>query len=136
MIAKSTTIVIVEQQPLMLAALSTTLAAEGMKILAEVSDSREALRAVGKLHPQLALFSVAKPSLPDLERISVLRHEFPNVLVLALVDGEYRGQERAALDFGAHRAIATAPRGELLSVIKELSTQFISSLPREAVLGH
>jgi DNA-binding NarL/FixJ family response regulator len=135
--AESVSIIIVENQPLMLTALSTALMAEGMTILAEVSNSARAIPTVGRFNPRLVLFAVGQPALPDLERISALRHEFPRLLILALVSGDFRGQERMALDYGAHCAIAkTTPRAELVAAVKELSTQFIAASPTEAAPGH
>jgi hypothetical protein len=44
--------------------------------------------------------------------------------LLVLVSRDYRGHERMALDYDAHRVITrTATRGQLLSVIRELSQQ-------------
>ena len=93
-----------------------------MTVLAEVADSRQALQIASKLSPDLILFSVGSPSLEDLERISALRREVPQCLILALVTGEFSGQEQAALDYGAHMVLTrVAPRWELLNAIKRLS---------------
>jgi len=132
--AASFSLVIVENQPLMLSALSSALASDGMNVTGEVSDSRRVFEAVQEKKPQILLFSVGKPSLPDLERVSALRHEFPNLLILALVSGDYRGQERMALDYGAHRVLSKAvPREELLSALRELSHRSAFGTYKEVV---
>ena len=115
-------VVVVESQPLMLTALSAALSAEGMRVLAEVTNPSLAIRSVQKFEPNLLLFSIGTPSLPDLERISAIRYEFPNVLVMALVNGDFRGQERMTLDYGAHCVLTKdTPRAELISVLRRLA---------------
>ena len=128
------TIVIIEGQPLSLTAFSATLAAEGMNVLAEVQESAQAIQTIQRLRPRLTLFSVGSPALPDLERISALRHELPNVMILALMNDDFPGLARMALDYGAHRVLArTTPRTELISALRELAQETISiSFKKEA----
>ncbi len=114
-------IIIVESQPLMLAALSTALSVDGMKVLAEVERSGRVMEIAKKLTPDLILFSISHPSLDDLQRISALRKELPTTLILALVTGEFSGQEQAALDYGAHQVLTRiTPRSELLDTVKRM----------------
>ena len=120
--AETLSVVVVESQPLMLIALSAALSAEGLRVLAEVTDHSLAIRSVQKVEPHLLLFSIGTPSLPDLERISAVRYEFPSVFVMALVNGDFRGQERMALDYGAHRVLTKdTPRADLISALRKLS---------------
>ena len=123
-------VIIIESQHLMLAALSTALSAEGMTVLAELTESKCAMETVQKLNPNLILFSVSHPSLGELQRLSALRQAFPSILILALITGEFRGQEQSALDSGAHTVVTkSAPRSELLKAIKQLMKfQFTDSL--------
>lgn len=118
---QQTSIVIVESQHLMRAALSTAISADGMKVLAEIADSRDVLETASKLTPDLILFSVNNPSLADLERISILRQKLPDTWVVTLVTGEFRGQFQAALDHGAHLVLTKSIlRSELLDALKRL----------------
>jgi DNA-binding NarL/FixJ family response regulator len=119
--AEPISIVIVESQPLMLAALSTALSVEGMDVLAEVNNSRQVVEIAREKNPQVILYSIGIPSLKDLERISDLRHKAPNVLILALITGEYHAQEEMALESGAHKVLTkSTPRSELLVAIKAM----------------
>jgi len=121
MIHEPTSLVIVESQPLMLTALSTAFSAEGMTILAKISENRDALQIAVKLNPDLILFSVGDPGLDDLERISALRQKLPAASIVALINGELGGQFQAVLDYGAHLALSkAAPRSDLLSAIQGL----------------
>ena len=106
----------------MRAALSTAISADGMKVLAEIVDSRDTLQVASKLTPDLILFSVDVPSLADLNRITVLRQELPTATIIALVTGEFRGQFQLSLDHGAHLVLTkSAPRSELLNALKRVS---------------
>lgn len=121
MITEPVSIMIVESQPLMRTALSKALSVEGITILAEVAESTKAVHTAKKLTPDLILFSISHPSLDDLQRISTLRQELPATSILALVTGEFRGQEQAALDYGAQMVLTrVTPRSELLHVIKRM----------------
>ena len=113
---------IVEHQPMMLTALSTTLSSAGMTILDEVMDGKKALTLASKRTPSLILYSVRVPSLDDLEQIAALRREFPNTRILALVTGEFSGQVNTALDYGAHRVLTkTAHRLEILNTVRAMA---------------
>lgn len=115
-------VMIVEHQPMMLTALSTTLSSAGMTILDEVMDGKKALTLASKRTPNLILYSVRVPSLEDLEQIAALRSGFPNTRILALVTGEFSGQINAALDYGAHRVLTkTAHRIEILNTVRAMA---------------
>jgi DNA-binding NarL/FixJ family response regulator len=118
---ESVSVIVVESQPLMLAALSTALSLEGMNILAEVANSRKVVEIAREKNPRVILYSIGVPSLKDLERISDLRREVPDALILALITGEYHAQEEMALESGAHKVLTkSTPRSELLLSIKAM----------------
>lgn len=113
---------IVEQQPMMRTALSTTLLSAGMSVLEELQDGKKVVELASKQSPNLILYSIRVPSLEDLQCISTLRREIPNVRILALVTGEFSGQENAALDHGAHRVLfKTAHRTEIISAARTMA---------------
>jgi DNA-binding NarL/FixJ family response regulator len=114
-------VIIVESQPLMLAALSTALAVEGINVLAEVANSSRVVDIARKKNPRLILFSVGVPGIDDLERISTLRREVPNSLILALITGELHAQKQIVLDHGAHQVVTRSmPRSALLRIIQAM----------------
>jgi len=126
MITEYISLLIVESQPMMRTALGMALSAEGMIVLAELADSRDALQIASNLTPDLILFSVNYPNLTDMDRISVLRQEIPESLIVALITGEFHGQYQAALDHGAHLVLTkSTPRAELLRALKEVSQKKI-----------
>ncbi|HAV77010.1 MAG TPA: hypothetical protein DCX53_06615 [Anaerolineae bacterium] len=106
---------------MMRTALSTTLSAEGMFVLAEIADNRDALRTASDLTPDLILFSVNDVGLNDFERISALRQSLPNALIIVLVTGEIRSHFQSALEYGAHLVLTkSTPRSELLNALKKM----------------
>lgn len=121
------TVVIVESQPMMRTALTTTLSSEGMIVLAALADSRDAQRVVSTLTPDLILFSVNGSSLKELELLSALQQGLPKAQIVALVTGEVHGQYQLALDYGAHLVLTkSTPRSEMLTAIKRMAGQRIS----------
>lgn len=117
---------IVESQPMMRTVLSTALSADGMTVLAEVADSRDALPIASNLDPDLILFSVNHPNLTELDRISVLRQELPATKIVALITGEFHGQYQAVVNHGAHFVLTkTTSRSELLKALKQISCKKI-----------
>ena len=114
-------VVVVEAQPLMRAALGNALVSAGMTVLAEVDKPRQVMETAKSLSPDVILFSVGDPSLEDFERIRLLRQEVPSAAILALVTGELRGQIQAALDYGAHMVLTKAStRSALLEAIQKV----------------
>jgi len=103
--SKANSILIIESQPILLGVLSRTALLAGLNILTEVTDSKKALETALELTPGLILFSISVPSLNDLEQVTILRQHLPETRILALVTGEFQGQEQAALDHGAHKVL-------------------------------
>ncbi len=105
----------------MRSALNTALSAEGMTILAVLAGSSQVVRTASVLIPDLILFSVDTPNWDDLKAISTLRHNHPAILILALITGEFHGQEQTMLEHGAHMVLTkSVPRSELLDALKQL----------------
>jgi len=114
-------LVIVEAHPLMRSALSMATSAAGMTVLAEIASNKDVMPIVQGLHPDLVLFSVGTPGIDDLKTISSLHKALPATFIAALLSGEIKGQEKAALGHGAQVVIQkTATREEIVSVLKQL----------------
>jgi two-component system NarL family response regulator len=122
MVTENTSIVIVEQQPIMRTALSMALTAEGMNVLAELDGSEGALENAVILNPDVILLAVGTPGWCELDNIPALRQQIPHSAIVALITGEMAGQEQAAVDRGAHLVLTkSTPRSELLTAIMEMS---------------
>ena len=120
MFTKQVSILIVESQPLMRAALTNTLSAEGFTVFESVWNS-QTMRTASKLRPDLVLLSVGTSSWDDLKSISSLRERIPSTLIVALSTGEFPGQEQAALEQDAHLVIKkSVSRSTLLNALNQL----------------
>jgi len=120
MFTEPVSILIVESQPLMRAALTNTLSAEGFTVFESVWNS-QTMRTASKLRPDLVLLSVGTSSWDDLKSISSLRERLPSALIVALITGEFPGQEQEALDQGAHLVVKkTVSRSTLLVTLDKL----------------
>lgn len=120
MFTKPVSILIVESQPLMRAALINTLSDEGFTVFGSVWNS-QTMRTASKLRPDLVLLSVGTSSWDDLKSISSLRERLPSALIVALITGEFPGQEQEALDQGAHLVIKKSiSRSTLLDTLNKL----------------
>src|SRR3970040_1144359 len=65
---------------------------EGIEVIAEASDGREALRLVRAHRPDVVLMDIAMPGLNGLEAAARIAKKFPNVRVIILsmhVNEEY-----------------------------------------------
>lgn len=89
------------------------------------------MRTASRLRPDLVLLSVGTSSWDDLVSISHLREKLPSTIILALITGEFPGQEQEALEQGANMVIQkTASRSTLLNTINMLlkKTQSVNML--------
>jgi len=57
---------------------------EGMEVLGEAQDGREAIQKVEELHPDVVLMDIAMPVLNGLEATRQIKKRFPEVRVVAL----------------------------------------------------
>lgn len=101
MSTKQVSVLIIESQPLMRSALRATLQAEGFNVVESTWDD-QLIQAATKLRPDLILLSVGMPSTDEMDSISSLRQALPSTGIVALVTGEFSGQDQMVLKHGAH----------------------------------
>ena len=121
------TVLIIENHPMMRAALCAAIADEpGLTIAAVAANGMDVLQIATALHPELVLFSVGNPAQDDLQVLFALHKSLPVTSILALTSNEVAGQEQAALDAGAQAVLTkAAPRAELLRALRDLQTKAI-----------
>lgn len=56
----------------------------GISVVGEASDGREALRLIGKYHPDVVLMDITMPEMNGLEVVTRMSAEFPDVHVIIL----------------------------------------------------
>jgi DNA-binding NarL/FixJ family response regulator len=122
-------IVIVESHPIARATLSKAFSAEGIDVVANITQSQSALQVACTLDPDFILYSVNSPEIDELHRIMILRRELPNTLILVLVPSEIKGQERLFLDHGAHQVLSKASHhNEIVEAVRALAHAHLPSI--------
>jgi DNA-binding NarL/FixJ family response regulator len=90
---KKIKVLIVDDHTLVRAGIRSLLAlVDGIEVVGEASDGKEAITKVRQLMPQVVLMDLAMPVMGGLEATRRLRREFPDLKVLALTqydDSEY-----------------------------------------------
>ena len=133
MVTEQISILIIESQPLMRAALRTTFAAEGISVVGVLAGTMEALRTVSELNPKVVLVAIGTPGWAELEMIQPLRKLMPACAIVALVTGEIPGQEHTASSKGADLVLSkAAPWSDLLKAVKEISQKRMYPAPVQA----
>jgi DNA-binding NarL/FixJ family response regulator len=74
---------------------------EGVEVIAETGDGREALRLIQELEPHIVLLDLTMPELSGFEVLERTRREFPNVLTIVLSVHEAEEYAMRALSLGA-----------------------------------
>ena len=98
---------------------------QGVEVIAEAADGRDALRQIEELQPDIVLLDIAMPGLSGLEVLSVIASRFPSVRTIILSVHEAGAYASEALTAGAagylpksaastelREAIETVARGE------------------------
>ena len=125
-------VLVIEEQPLMRAALCEAIAAEpGLQVSETVPNGLIAIQISNQddllflsSRPDIILFALGNPGLKDLEGLKVLCDALPDTPILAFTCNEVPGQEQAALRSGAHDVLTkAASRAELISKLHELRNQ-------------
>jgi DNA-binding NarL/FixJ family response regulator len=123
----SATVLIIENHPMMRAALCAAIADEpDLTIAAVVANGVDVLQIAMALHPEIILFAVGNSAQEGLEILAALHNSLPYTPILALTSNEVTGQEQAALDAGAQMVLTkAAPRAELIDSLRELRSKVI-----------
>lgn len=127
--SESISIVIVESHPITRATLSKAFSAEGIDVVANITQSQSALQVACTLDPDFILYSVNALETDELQRIMILRRELPNTFILALVPSEIKGQEKLILDHGAHQVLSkTTHHSEIVDAVRALAQAHLPSI--------
>ncbi|MGA6925862.1 MAG: response regulator transcription factor [Desulfosarcina sp.] len=91
-----------------------------IEVVAEASDGREAIRAVRKERPDVAVIDISMPVLDGLEVISQLKSEYPEVPILVLTMHEEPQYVVRAIEIGAMGYITkqSAPEQLVRAILK------------------
>jgi DNA-binding NarL/FixJ family response regulator len=95
---------------------------EGVEVIAEAGDGREALRLIKELRPDIALLDITMPDLSGLEVLKESKKDFPDLRVIILTVHEAGEYAMEALRAGAAGYLPkSAAANELQVAIKIVS---------------
>jgi two-component system, NarL family, response regulator LiaR len=82
---KETTILIVDDHPLVRQALVTLLGSQpDFRVVGEASDGEEAIQMVNQIHPDIVIMDITMPKLNGLAATRQINSRFPDINILAL----------------------------------------------------
>jgi len=124
------TVLIVENHPMMRAALSSSIADEpNLTICGIAGHGLDTLPIIESLCPEVILFALESLGENNLDTLKVLRNKSFESKILVLVNSEIPGQEEAALQCGADAVLPrSVERIELLTTLRHLE---INPRPRQ-----
>ena len=126
-----TTILVIENHPIMREALNTAIAAEPDLDVAKTSNSDiQAFKlSLSEKHdifflgskPDIVLLALGNPGEDDLQTLRTLQKQLLGTPILALTSNEVPEQEQAALAYGASAVLTkAASRSELLDTLRSI----------------
>ena len=113
-------VLIIESHPLMREALCAAIDEEpGLTVAGETAHVAEALQMAAALAPDVILIALEDPGPEAVVTLDALRQTLPAGRILALTSEEVTGEERDALNAGAHAVLTKAtPRTGLVQAVR------------------
>ncbi len=97
---------------------------DGITVVGEAENGREAVEKVGLLHPDITLMDVAMPEMNGLEATQIIKEKYPEVKVLILTQHDNREYIRPLLMAGASGYVLKRSGGrEVVSAIRQVYEQ-------------
>ncbi|HZR91414.1 MAG TPA: response regulator transcription factor [Gaiellaceae bacterium] len=117
--SQPTTCVVADDHPAIRAAVTDMLAREGFAVVAAVSDGGEALAAIDRHHPDVALLDLRMPTLTGIDVARRARRSSPSTAVVLYTAYAEQAHLADSLDAGARAyVLKEAPLPDLLRAIR------------------
>jgi DNA-binding NarL/FixJ family response regulator len=117
-----TTVLLADDHPGILAAVSKYLGKHGINVVARTADGNEALRQIQQAEPDVALLDIRMPGLDGIEVARLVAKRAPKTAVIVFSGYGSRGQVAEALDAGARGfLLKNAALAEVLRAVQIVS---------------
>ena len=117
-----TTVLLADDHPGILAAVSKHLGKQGIKVVGRAADGHEALRQIQQKQPDVALLDIRMPGLDGIEVARLVARRAPETAVILFSGYGSRGQVVEALDAGARGfLLKNAALAEVLRAVQIVS---------------
>jgi DNA-binding NarL/FixJ family response regulator len=112
----------VDDHPLLRQGIAALVGSQGdMKLVAEASNGREALRQFRELRPDVTLMDLRLPDMSGIDALIAIRSEFPEARVVVLTTFEGDAEIQRALEAGARGyLLKTMPPADLIDAIRQV----------------
>ncbi|MCJ7710888.1 MAG: response regulator [Chloroflexi bacterium] len=94
-------VMVVDDHPLVRAAVARAIAADGMVVVAEASTAEEALVLAPQVAPDILLLDIALPGMSGVELVRELAPRLPNTRIVMLTVSSADRDVAAAMQYGA-----------------------------------
>ena len=115
-------ILCVDDHPLLRQGIAALVGSQGdMKLVAEASNGREALRQFREHRPDVTLMDLRLPDMSGIDAMIAIRSEFPEARVVVLTTFEGDAEIQRALEAGARGyLLKTMPPADLIDAIRQV----------------
>lgn len=97
---------------------------EGIRVVGEASNGREALEQVEEVHPDLVLMDIAMPEMNGLDATRLIKERYPEIKVLILTQHDNREYVTPLLQAGASGFVLKRSGGrEVVMAIRQVFEQ-------------
>lgn len=116
-----TRVLLADDHGLVRQGLKTLLEGQGFQVVGEASDGQEALRAVEKTHPDVAILDIRMPALNGVDAARELKKSSPNTKIIILTQHDENQYVTEALKAGARGYVLKSQGAEdLVHAIQEV----------------
>jgi NarL family two-component system response regulator LiaR len=115
---RAITVVLVDDLPLIRAALTETLTSGGVQVIGEASNGEDAIELVLEQRPDVVLIDVRLPGISGIETIAQLGLLAPNSRTLVLARTEHNRVVEAIIAGASGYIVKTAPPKAIIAAVK------------------
>jgi DNA-binding NarL/FixJ family response regulator len=115
-------VVVADDHPMIRKALRVNLERDGIEVVGEAGDGREAVELVGSLHPDVVLLDRKMPVMDGMDAARVLAEDRPDVKIILLTSDDDGAAISEAARIGARGyLLKDDPPGRLITAVRQVA---------------